>query len=251
MDRGIYAAASGGLLNTTRLDVIANNLANLNTVGFKAQRLAARQQQFSETLASSLPNISAQAQGDFTQTPAVMQDGIYTDFSPGPISETGNPLHVALSKPNQFFVVTTPQGEAYTRAGNFSLNAEGTLVTADGLEVQGDGGAITLPPGEVSITSNGSVVVNKEVVARLRVAEIEDTKQLQRIEGVRFILRNAQANTVPAEVVPRSIEMANINPVQAMVDMINANRAFEAYSKSARTIDDLNTEALRVSRSTG
>ena len=139
MDRGIYAAASGGLSSLRLLEVISNNMANSSTVGFKAERLVGRQQSFSDTLAGTLAEQPARALGDQERTPGVTDVSTLTDFTPGPISNTGNPLNVALVKDNQFFVVQTPEGEEYTRAGNFTLDSGGTLVTPDGFPVLGDG----------------------------------------------------------------------------------------------------------------
>lgn len=249
MDRGIYAATSGGQLNSRRIDIVANNLANVNTVGFKAERLVSREKSFADTLAGSLPITEAE-KGSIKQVPEVTDVGTTTDFSPGPVSNTGNALNVALLNPNQFFVVQTPTGEMYTRAGNFSLNAERTLVTADGLPVLGDGGPISLPPaGEARIATNGAVTAGGVTIAKLRVAQIDDLKQLQRSDGVRFKLgQGAQPQTVEPAVIPESVEMPNVQIVQAMIDMVNTQRAFEAYTKTTRTLDELNDRSVRNMR---
>src|SRR5690606_26733045 len=102
-------------------------------------------------------------------SPGVVTTDNVTDFTPGPIANTGNPLNVALVKMNQFFSVQTQAGEFLTRAGNFTLNAEGNLVTQDGELVNGDGGPITLPAGQARISGNGDVIVGGETVGRLRV----------------------------------------------------------------------------------
>lgn len=252
MDRGIYAASSGGLFNARRVDIVGHNLANVNTVGYKAERLVGRQQEFADTLANVLPNQSARAEGDHERTPGVVHVRSVTDFSPGPVSFTGNPLNVALSSKNEFFVVNTPEGELYTRAGNFTLNAEGTLVTADGKEVLGEGGPITINGQPVSITGNGTVVVNGATAGRLRVVRIDDVASLERVEGVRF-RANGQGNpeTVEAKLIPQSVELANISVVDAMVEMIAAQKSFESYAKTVQTLGDLNEVSLRTARSTG
>lgn len=252
MDRGLYSAASGGLLNSRRLEVVAHNLANANTVGFKAQRLAARQQSFEDTLASQLPSLPPRAQGDFDRTPGVMNIETVTDFSPGPLEETGNPLHVALRKQNQFFVVATPEGEEYTRAGNLTIDSERNLVTADGLPLLSEGGPITLPQGNIHIAETGVVAVNNQVIGTLRVVEMDDLSSLKRASGARFVQEgNAAPRAVPADLVPGAVEMPNISVVEAMVDLIAAQRSFEAYTKSARTIDEMNELAIRNGRMTG
>ncbi|MCB0345859.1 MAG: flagellar hook-basal body protein [Bdellovibrionales bacterium] len=250
MDRGLYTAASGGLARTRELDIVSNNLANVNTVGFKAQRIITHQQSFSDTLASTLSDNDPSAQGDFDRTPGVVTAGTVTDFSQGPIRNTENPLDVALTQPNTFFVVNTPEGETYTRAGNFTLDAERNLVTADGMAVSGGGGQITLPPGKVTIRDNGAITVEGEQVAALRVVRIDDLKSLERTDGARFKLAGGgQAEGIDnPRVIPGAVEMPNFNVVEAMVQMIDTQRAFESYQKSVRTIDELNEESLRVAR---
>jgi flagellar basal-body rod protein FlgF len=248
MDRGIYTAASAGLVGSRRLQIIANNLANVSTVGFKAERLITRQQEFEDTLASKFSQSPVNARGDADRTPGVVDTGTFTDFTPGPVETTGNPLNVALRKHNHFFVIETANGQTYTRAGNFSLDAERNLVTADGQRVLGDGGAINLPPGKPIISSSGAVTVNGEFIGRIQVAEINDLGRMTRQEGARFKLEGAQATTVDADLVQEAVELPNVNVVEAMTEMMAAQRSFEAYAKTATTMDDLNDIAIRSAR---
>ena len=252
MDRGLYTATSGGLLASRRIDLVGHNLANVNTVGYKAQRLVARQQEFSDTLAATLPEQAERAKADHDRTPGVVHTSTVTDFTPGPMNFTGDPLHVALGDKSQFFAVQTPEGEAYTRAGNFTLNSEGTLVTPDGLPVLGEGGQITLSGSQTQIAGNGSVFVDGTQVGKLKVVQIDDLKSLQRTEGTRFKLPGGQAITIEnAQIATGTLEMANVQIVDAMVDMINAQKTFESYAKTAQTISELNDLSLRTSRSVG
>lgn len=250
MDRGLYSAASGGLINIRKIEVVANNLANVNTVGFKAQRIASKQQEFNDTLASRMQDVSGHAAGDQVRTPGAVDYETVTDFSPGPISTTSNPLNVALAKPKQFFVIQTPEGEAYTRAGNFTLNSEGTLVTPDGLPVLGSGGPITISGAPAKITSSGAVLQAGQTIGQVRVVEIDELKKLERTEGVRFKLNKGQARTIDnPNVVPGALEMPNVNAVSSMIELISAQRAFEAYSKTVQEIDTLNGQAIRSAKS--
>ena len=251
MDRGIYTAASGGLYETKRLDIVANNIANVNTVGFKAQRLVGRQEEFSDTLASII-GTPPRAAADQERAPGVTGIQTLTDFSAGPVSHTGNPLNVALTEADTFFVINTPNGEEYTRAGNFTLNAEGSIVTPDGFPVIGEGGPITIADGMPSITSNGTVMANGQQVGRIRTVKFEDTSVLQRKDGARFVATGgAQGAAVEAAMVPQSVEMPNVNVVESIVEMIAAQKSFEAYSKTVETIDDLNTSSLRAASTNG
>ena len=249
MDRGIYSATSGGLLESRRLDVVANNLANINTVGFKASRLVTRQQEFSDTLASTIQGSPPRSVGDHERTPGVVDIEAYTDFTPGPVNTTGAPLDVALREPNHFFVVETPDGEQYTRAGNFTANGEGVITTQDGYPVLGEGGPISIQEGSARITSNGSVMVAGESVGKLRVVSVEDPQQLERQGSVRFKASGAAAPAqVPADLIPESVEMPNVSVMEAMVELIATQRAFEGYQKSVLTIGELNEVSLRTSR---
>ncbi|MCC6933926.1 MAG: flagellar hook-basal body protein [Deltaproteobacteria bacterium] len=252
MDRGLYNATAAGLIADRQMSIVSNNLANVNTAGFKGQRISNKQQEFTDTLASTIANAPARAQSDQEQTPGVVDTITVTDFAPGPISNTGNPLHAALRDPNGFFVVQTPQGEAYTRAGSFTLNGEGKLVTSDGLPVLGDGGEILLPQGKAEITNNGVVTVNGATISKLRVVEFDDLKSLERTEGTRFRAVGANPRNMESpQVVPESLEMPNVNVVASMVDLVNASKAFEAYTKTVRTIDELNERIIRSARTMG
>ncbi|MDD2943301.1 MAG: flagellar hook-basal body protein [bacterium] len=252
MDRGIYAASSGGLMRNRQLDVVANNLANVSTVGFKAERLVSRQENFEDTLASRLASDNERAQYDQQRTPGIIDIRTQTDFSAGPIEYTGNPLNVAINEENTFFVVQTPEEEQYTRAGNFSLNNLSQIVSADGYPVLGDGGPIQVPQGKVSIDSGGNVSVDGQSVAKLRTVRIDNTEALKRVEGVRFRADDPLTQeAVEPMLVPQSVETANLNVVEAMVEMIDAQRGFEAYTKTVQTIDDMNDRAIRSARAAG
>ncbi len=251
MDRGIYAASSGGLLSSRKLEVVGHNLANVNTVGFKAERLTSRQQEFSDTLAGILPQTPERASLDQEVTPGVVSVSTVTDFTQGPVSFTGNPLNVALTNVNQFFAVQTPEGEAYTKAGNFTTNEQGELVTPDGKTVLGEGGPITINGAQAAISGNGSVLVDGNIVGKLKIVEFDDLKQLKRNEGTRFTTTGGAAPRAAdsPQLITSSVEMANTGVINNMVDMITANKSFESYAKLEQTINELNEQSLRTPRS--
>lgn len=249
MERGIYSATSGGLLESRRLEVIANNLANVNTVGFKASKLVARQQEFSDTLASTLKDIPSRAELDQRNTPGVVNVDVFTDFTPGPVRNTEAPLDAALVEQNQFFVVQTEAGERLTRAGNFTMDSQGFLTTQDGKSVLGEGGPIAITGPSPKISSNGSIIADGNVIGKLRVVEVDDLQSLEREEGVRFKVNGGAPRPVEsANVIPQSLEMPNVSVIGAMVEMISTQRAFEGYSKSVQTIQELNDTNLRTVR---
>jgi flagellar basal body rod protein FlgG len=227
-----------------KLEVQNNNLANINTVGFKGQFIVPAMQNFDSTLASAVQERDPYARGDQLQVSNVSEVKTQIDFSPGAIQQTGNPLDVALRAPTDFFVVNTPQGPLYTRAGNFTLNANSELVTQDGFQVQGDGGAINVQGLPASITSDGSVRAGNQPVGRLRVVRFENTNGLVPTEGARFKASGAQPTTVEPRMEPHSIEMSNVSAISGMVDLITTNRAFDAYTKAAQSLDTLNQTAI-------
>lgn len=251
MDKGIYTATSGGLVESRRLQNAANNIANANTVGFKSQRMVNRQQEFEDALASEVYTTGGDAEKLFELTPGVVTEGSQTDFSAGPVSYTDNPLDVAVIEKDVFFVVGAPRGEEFTRAGSFLLDSQRRLVTPEGYPVQGTSGDITLPQGQVQITEDGAVMVDNQEVSRLRTVKIEDTSQLEHRGGTRFaFLENVGGNgqDVEARVIPRSVEMTNLSVVEGMVELVSVQRSFEAYQKMVRTIDELNERAMRLTR---
>lgn len=251
MDRGTYAAASAGLLESRKLELVNNNLANVNTPGFKRQYLVSETQGFEDTLAARVAKDDPYARGDHERSPGVLQIKTVTDFSIGSIKTTGNPLHVALQNPNQFFVLDTPEGEQYTRAGNFTLNADGQLVSAEGFPVIGNGGPIVTTNPGVSISENGSVTTNDgnlQQSGRLQVVEFENTNQLDRIGGSRFILQRGAAQpseVTNAKLITSSLEMSNVSAIESVIDLINATKGFELYTKAAKSIDELNQSSIQ------
>ena len=169
----IYMAAAAALAYEKRLEVIANNLANVNTAGFKRDEVS-----FQAYLTSA--EGQAQAVQPPYQTPQAgssfwISYESRTDFSPGPLKMTGNPLDLALNGKG-FFSVESPSGTVYTRRGNFTLSSEGVLVTQEGWPVQGEGGGEIRIEGrnggpnglEVSIGKDGTVQVNGRKVGRLQ-----------------------------------------------------------------------------------
>jgi len=229
-----------------KLEVQNNNLANINTVGFKRQYLTSEAQSFDNTFAKLIAGKDPYALPDHQRTPGVENVKTQTDFAQGPIQDTGNPLDVALRNPNDFFVVNTPEGTQYTRAGNFTLSATGEIVTPDGMQVQGDGGALIANGPGVAIGADGSVRANGVSVGRLKVVRFSDPSGLEQTAGSRFKVAAGQSAPTPVDggIVPQALEMSNVSAVSSMVDLIVTNRAFEAYTKAAQTIDGLNQSAI-------
>lgn len=245
MDIGTYAAASLGVVQMRKLEIQNNNLANVNTVGFKRQVLVTSPEDFQDTFAKEMSSSDPYAQGDQVRVSTVNEVSTHIDFSMGAIKRTGNPLDVALRNPKDFFVVNTPQGRMFTRAGNFTLDGNGALITQDGKQVQGDGGTIIAQGAGTNIGADGTVRSGGNIVGRLQVVRFEDTKGLEAAEGTRFRVKSGpQPATVEGFMEPSSLEMSNVSAVTGMIDLITTNRAFDAYTKAAQTLDNLNQTAI-------
>lgn len=221
------------------LDVIANNMANVSTNGYKA-----RQSRFKEFL---MPGASAAA---FRQPDRglsfVAETGTALDPSPGAIERTGNPLDAAI-KGDGFFVVQTPAGERYTRNGAFTLNAQGQLVTSDGHTVMGESGPIAFSPQEtgIEIGADGTVSTTQGQRGKLRLVRFADPQTL-RNEGSNVFSSTtpAQAAGTAAQVQAGAIERSNVKPVIEMSRLIDVNRSYTTISTMLTRMDELRRTAL-------
>ena len=247
MDRGIYAATSAGLSQLKRIEVVNNNLANINTAGFKRQFLVTQAESFDQTIASTMSKQDPYARGDHDRVMPVVSTETRTDFAAGPVKYTGNPLDVALRNPNDFFVISTNQGLQYTRAGDFTINTNGELVTQDGFPVQGEGGSIATSGSSVSINADGSVRAGGQTAGRLAVTRVDNPEKLERAGNSRFKLPQGGANAgvdVDPELVTSSLEMSNESAISSVVEMMTTQRAFQAYTKTIESVDTLNQAAI-------
>lgn len=231
MNSGMYAALSGNLSAVRRLDVISNNLANASTPGFKADQL-----QFESVLAN--------AKNPTPQDPAYTSERFSTDFASGALQKSDNVFDVALDG-DGFFVVNTPDGPAYTRQGNFHRGAGGTLVTADGYEVQGQGGALTVTGNKVTIDDKGVVTVDGTAVGTL--SQVDFAKPYALSKAGAGMFRPSDPATVPtastAQVKQGYLEGSNVKVVVEMARMIEASRYFETCAKAVKSYDDMAAKA--------
>lgn len=225
MDRLVYLAMAGAKASLQRQDVLAHNLANASTPGFRAELQAFR---------------AVPVRGDGASTRVyVLESTVGHDLRPGPVQTTGRALDVA-PQGNTWLAVQTLDGtEAYTRAGALQVDEEGTLVTPAGLPMVGDGGPIALPPGStVDIATDGTVTAHTggaapQVVGRLKL--VSPDGPLQR--GVDGLFRAAAGDLdadPAARVMGGALEGSNVSPVQSMVAMISAARQFEQQMRALK-----------------
>ena len=226
MDRLAYIAMAGAKAALQRQDVLANNLANASTTGFRAELQAFR---------------AVPVRGDGASTRVyALETTVGHDTRPGPVQRTDRGLDVAPAGNTWLSVQALDGTEAYTRAGAFELDAQGQLVTPGGLVVVGDGGPITLPPGaRAEVASDGTVVAQldgarPQAVGRLKLVTPE-APLVRREDG---LFRPAAGGDLPADpaarVVGGALEGSNVSAVESMVAMIAAARQFEHQMKALK-----------------
>jgi flagellar basal-body rod protein FlgF len=181
MSGGMYLAAAGALVQQLRLEVLANNVANISTIGYKGDRSIFQIPEESEPQTFETP-----IEGIQSLSPYAPPFSTVIDFSQGAIRQTGNPLDVAING-NGFFSIQTPDGVQYTRQGSFTLDSEGVLITPDGYPVLGEGGEITLEEGTVEIDSQGGVYVDGDEVGRLQITDFTNPETLTKAGNGRFV----------------------------------------------------------------
>lgn len=238
MDPISVLAASGIRARMQSLDLLANNLANAGTNGYKIDS------EFYSLFASS--EASPDAAGDVATLPALSEH--WTDFSQGLLQNTGNPLDVALSGPG-FFVIKGPTGPLYTRNGSFQLSATGTLMTPDGYPVLGqDNATITVDSSlPVDITSEGIVQQNGQVVGQLNVVSFANTSVLAKQGNNYFRTTDAKVSPTPAvnvDVRQGQIEASNVKTPEAAVRLVGVMRQFEMLQKAITMSLDMNKKGI-------
>lgn len=239
MHSGVIAAYSGLKAQMEALDTLANNLANVNTAGFKEQV------SFFRTL--NLARDSSEAAPLESAINNAVTSGSALNVSPGTLLETHRDLDIAIEGEG-FLTVETPHGLRYTRNGNLIRNAESVLCTADGFPVLGESGRIVLSPGKVNITQEGQIQVDGNNMARLKVVSFENSSSLT-CEG-HALFAAAQGADHPGPASEAAIrqgyqEQSNVNPVLSTVRMVEILRHFEAIQKSVNLmINDLDAKAI-------
>ncbi len=230
MSSGIYSALSGAVAQMQRLDVISNNLANIDTVGFKQDRL-----RFESLLKGAV------VKGGRGIDLVRVADSS-PDLSQGTLRSTGNSLDVAIDGEG-YLRVEGPQGVLYTRQGSLQLDGEGFLRTASGLKVLGESGPLSLPDAEVLIDEEGRIFHEGSEVGRLSLYLPGAGRLEKRGEGT-FALSGGEAvEAEGARLLQGSQELSNVNPLREMAHLMETLRAFEAYQKMMKTYGNLAAKA--------
>lgn len=251
MGGGIYMATSGALAYEKKLQIISNNLANANTVGYKmdhGQFEFIEKENLPASLGAETPEMTtSQAQNFWFQFHS------YTDFTSGSLKNTGNDFDLALIG-DGFFCIQKPEGVHYTRKGDFTLDAEGTLVTRNGFPVLGDGGEITVKSAEnprkikvFEVDVEGNVFVDGQQVGSLRIVKFDDPQKLMKMGDTLF--KPAENGPAPqeaedAKVSQGFIEASNVDVVKMMTEMIAVLRGYETYQKVIRSAHEAYTKSI-------
>jgi flagellar basal-body rod protein FlgF len=240
MENAILVGLSRQVALARELDVIANNVANIGTNGFKASQV-----RFEEYLGSG-------AKADAFEAPDrkvsfVLDRGSTLDLSAGPLEQTGSPLDVAI-RGDGMFVVNTPEGERYTRNGSLEIDPLGQLVTSDGHPLLGQSGPFQFDAGETQITiaADGTVSSSLGEKGKIRLVATPDPRQLENRGGNLFSSSTPLGAAGPAiRVQSGFVERSNVQPVLAMSRLIEVNRAYSSISSMLQKNDDLRRSALQ------
>lgn len=231
---GLYSAATGMNAAAERHEIIARNLAHANVPGFRRQLMV------SQTFESAINKEFQPPSGREAWGVATM-DAV-TDFGQGVLQRTERPLDVAIDGKG-FFTVKSPDGELlYTRNGTFERSPSGELVTSEGYTVEGEGGAITIPPevpiSRISIGIDGSVSGDGAQFGKLQLVEFADPTQLQPVGTTMFAAKDMESSTATGRVIQGARELANVSAVEELITMLVGMRHYEASQRALRSIAD-------------
>lgn len=239
LTQAMYAASVGAFNNQQRLDVLANNLANINTPGFKQDKLY-----FDVPVGAEK---GGDSQTDHLQGPSgPMARGARTDFSQGILRHTDNALDLALEG-ECFFCIQTPEGTHYTRNGRFTIDEDGVLATMGGQPVLGKGGEIRIDGGNVHVDEAGNVSVDGSEVGTLKVVSVSQPASLEKMGNTLFALGGtgvAKEMTEGFKVREGYLEASNVNSIRAMTEMIDISRCYESYQKTIQFLNDATKKSV-------
>jgi flagellar basal-body rod protein FlgG len=239
MLNGLFSNFSGKFVNSRRMEIISNNIANVSTPGFKASR----------------PVFNAftgedESGNEMLQNTNVSMYDSYLNFAAAPLLETGGNLDFAIEGEG-FFVVSTNDGPMYTRNGKFTISKDKKLVTTEGYPVLGKGGEINVDGQQIHVENDGSVFVDKAFIDVLKIVDFADKKYIRNYGKNLFInTREGSAEIIPENSTIRQgyYEASNVDVMREMIEMIHTVRAYEAYTKIGESLDDVLGQLINVSR---
>jgi flagellar basal-body rod protein FlgF len=227
---GLVESTETMLAHTQRLNQVTNNLANINTNGYKREDIT-----FWEMLYTA--NDNRERVGKALKT--------VTNQTQGPVDATGNPLDFAING-DGFFKLQTPDGIRYSRAGSFSTNSQGQLVSPQGHLVLGEGGPIVINGADVSVSQDGIFHVDNQPIDKLTIASFADSDSLEK-EGTNLFRLTDTGQELEAtsyQIQQGALEGSNVNTVTEMAHMLKLHRAYETQQKIIQTFDEMDSKAI-------
>lgn len=249
MVRGLYTAWTGLQNEQKRLDVIANNIANSATTGYKQEGVTS--QSFDDMLAIKVRDYSVKSDEVIGKMPLGVKVGeVFTNYGQGSVRVTSNTYDLAIDGSGFFTMrVTDKLGNdhiRYTRAGNFTITQEGYITDADGNHLQSEAGDLIVPTdAEIVIDKDGSVYANGEIIDRILIRDFEDYNYLKKYADTMYEpVDGATEIEVTGSVLQGCLEQSNVNVVKEMTQMIAITRAYEANQKIVQTMDSTLDQAV-------
>jgi len=249
-DGGLYTAMSGGVATSKQLDITSNNLANINTTGYKKDKTI-----FKDQLAKiEFDDINEIQAKDVEMPPRVLSidkynvviDDSFTEFSQGMLEKTNNMLDIAING-NGFFKVKTPEGIRYTRNGSFRHSKDGLLVTSDGYPVLDENDTeIDLENSKrIVVNDNGTIYLGENKNTKLSIKTFKDLSRLEKIGKNLFKQTNKNEQEIESNstVIQGFLESSNVSPVEEMVNLISLHRQFELNGKAIETFSEMDKKA--------
>lgn len=238
MDNTMYVGLSRQIVLQRELDIVANNIANADTAGFKVEDMLSR----TDTAAP------AKTSGITSPVAFVMDDGVARDFRQGAMNQTGAPLDLAIDGKG-FFTIQTAGGPRYSRDGRFKLDSTGRVVSQEGDPVQGGGGDITLDPqkGPVSISETGVISQQGQKVGQLDVVTFDDLGALSK-EGNNLLRNTSNAQPQPttsAKIRQGMLEGSNVQTLTQITKLVQLNRAYESITNMMSQTSDLSRRSIQ------
>lgn len=234
MENSIYIGLSRQLALETDMQIVSNNIANMNTTGFRAQNTLFRE-------------YIVDPDGQKDPLSFVVDYGQYDSTKPGPAQQTGGPLDLALQGPG-FFGVTTNEGTQYTRGGNFAINANGELVTPSGHTVaSANGGTITIPEDatEIKITENGTISSQQGEIGQIMIVEFDDPQSITPKGNGLYASDEQGTPATETRAIQGMLEGSNVEPVLEMTRMINIHRNYQAMQRMLQSEHERQRTAIK------
>lgn len=243
MSGAMYLSGAGAMIQQMRLEVLANNVANADTIGFKEDKVvfslmeAEKQNPFNQAGGNGLVQEISPYTPPFEQV---------TNFSSGSFKYTGNQFDLSI-RGKGFFSIRTPDGVQYTRKGNFTIRDDGVLTTQDGYPVLGKGGEILIEGKDVDVNAQGDISIDGAQVGTLDIVDFPEKGSLLKTGNTRFVIANDNVRKQAPQdlrVSQGSVEASNVNAIRSMTEMIEALRVFETYQKVIHSADEATAKSI-------